>query len=324
MFKKQGIHFQFGDVLDFYGSWEPPVTIVSDGPYSLSNYPGDLHRVEDLPDFYEPHISKWTEKSTPQTTLWFWNSELGWATVHPLLVKYGWKYRCCNIWNKGIGHVAGNCNTQTLRGLPIVTEVCVQYIREPLFLMDGVKVTMKEWLRREWERTGLPFSKTNEACGVRNAATRKYFTNCHLWYCPPPEMFEKIVDYANTKGDPSGRPYFALEGRLLHGQELRDKMVKLRGKFNCEIGLTNVWDEPAVRGRERIKVKTKSLHGSQKSLNLMKRIIRLSTDPGDVVWDPFGGLCTGSVAALELGRKCFSAEVLFEFYTAAVERLERL
>jgi hypothetical protein len=311
IFSKEGISIYYGDVLGFYDEWEPATTIISDGPYSLSNYPGDLHRVEDLPDFYEPHIAKWTEKSTPITTLWFWNSELGWATVHPVLAKYGWKYRCCNVWNKGIGHVAGNCNTQTLRGLPIVTEVCVQYVREPLFLVGEKKLTMKEWLRTEWKRTGLPFSKTNEACDVRNAATRKYFTTCHLWYCPPPEMLEKIIDYANKHGNPDGRPYFAFDGTL----------QQLRGKFNCEMGLTNVWDEPAVRGKERVKVKTKSLHGSQKSLKLMERIIRLSSDIGDLVWDPFGGLCTGSVAALNLKRRCNSAEIIPEFYQAAVKRL---
>lgn len=67
---------------------------------------------------------------------------------------------------------------------------------------------MQEWLRYEWKRTGLPLNKTNEACKVKNAASRKYFTNCHLWYFPPVEAFEKLVIYANTFGDLAGRPFF--------------------------------------------------------------------------------------------------------------------
>lgn len=58
---------------------------------------------------------------------------------------------------------------------------------------------MKDWLRLEWERTGMPFSKTNEACHVVNAATRKYFTKCHLWYMPPADMFEKSLRYKNKR-----------------------------------------------------------------------------------------------------------------------------
>ena len=32
------------------------------------------------------------------------------------------------------------------------------------------------------------------------------------------------------------------------------------------------------------------------------------TEPGDVVWEPFGGLCSASVAALTLGRRAFAAK----------------
>src|SRR6266478_5760109 len=58
---------------------------------------------------------------------------VGWATVLPLLVKHGWEYRCCNLWDKGMSHVAGNANTQTLRKFPVVTEVCVHYVKAANF-----------------------------------------------------------------------------------------------------------------------------------------------------------------------------------------------
>ncbi len=48
----------------------------------------------------------------------------------PLLANNGWQYRCTNIWDKGIGHIAGNVNSKTIRQFPIVTEVCVQYVRK--------------------------------------------------------------------------------------------------------------------------------------------------------------------------------------------------
>ena len=37
-------------------------------------------------------------------------------------------------------------------------------------------------------------------------------------------------------------------------------------------------------------------------------MITAVTEPGDVVWEPFGGLCSASVAAAALGRRAFAAE----------------
>ena len=44
---------------------------------------------------------------------------------------------------------------------------------------------VQRWMRHEWQRSGLPLKRANEACGVRNAATRKYLTQDWLWYWPP-------------------------------------------------------------------------------------------------------------------------------------------
>ena len=54
----------------------------------------------------------------------------------------------------------------------------------------------------------------------------------------------------------------------------------------------------------------------------MRRIVNACTDPGDVVWEPFGGLCTASVAALELGRKAYAAELVETFADIAESRLQ--
>lgn len=308
-----------GDALSLYGEWPAPIVIVSDGPYGLGSFPGDPPTPETLPDWYRPHIEKWSQSATPQTTLWFWNSELGWAKVHHLFEEYGWEYRNCHIWDKGIAHVAGNSNGKTLRKFPVTTEVCVQYTKKAFFNFQGTLLPMKEWLRAEWERTGLPLYTTNAACGVKNAATRKYFTKDHLWYYPPPEAFERFVEYANKHGDASGRPYFSLDGeRPMTGKA----WAKMRAKFRFENGITNVWRENAVRGAERLKKTSKCVHMNQKPLRLIELCIRASSDPGDVVWEPFGGLCSAAIASARLGRRCFAGEINREYFESARRRLE--
>ena len=52
----------------------------------------------------------------------------------------------------------------------------------------------------------------NGACGVRNAAARKYVTRRRLWHLPPPGAFSLPAEYANERGDPGGRPYYSLDG----------------------------------------------------------------------------------------------------------------
>ena len=114
-FSRGGVSIYNSDSMSLYWQWPSPIVIVSDGPYGLNNFYGDLRSPEQLPLWYEPHIKAWTEMSSPQTTLWFWNSEIGWALVHPVLARYGWRYVTAHVWDKGKLHVAGNANTKTLR-----------------------------------------------------------------------------------------------------------------------------------------------------------------------------------------------------------------
>lgn len=313
-----GIVLVNADVRTLYHDWPEPIVLISDGPYGLSRVFRDIPTPAGLCEWYEPHIAWWSEKAIPQTTLWLWNSEIGWATLHPLLLKYGWRYIRCHVWDKSIAHVAGNSNTQRLRQFPTVTEVCVHYVRDVKLPSQGTEYTIKEWLRREWERTGLPLSKSNEACGMRNAATRKYLTKDGVWYFPPPEAFERLARYANAYGDPAGAPYFSTDGqRPLSAQEWE----RMRPKFYCPAGVTNVWREPPLHNSERMKFGAKVIHLNQKPLKLMELIIRASSDEGDIVWDPFGGLATGALACAKLGRRCFSAEIDEGLYEVAVKRL---
>lgn len=309
-----------GDAIEFYDKWESPTVIVSDGPYGVSGFRGDLVSPENLDKWYEPHIKKWSELSTPLTTLWFWNTEIGWATVHPILEKNGWTYVSCCVWDKGMSHVAGNTNTKTIRHLPIVTEVCVQYVKKAFFSSNNNVMTMKEWLRYEWERTGIPFSKANEACGVKDAASRKYFTKCHLWYMPPADAFEKIATYANEHGQEAGKPFFSIDGKMPIS---KDEWALMRSKFYCPMGLTNVWRVPQLRNGERLKINQKAIHLNQKPLVLIKQIIEMTSDKNDIVWDPFAGLFTTAVASFELGRQCYCSEISQDVYNCGVDRVQQ-
>lgn len=308
------VSLSLGNSLDYYENWEKPTTIVSDGAYGILGFEGDTSDHLGLPNWYEPHIKAWSELALPSTTLWFWNSEIGWATVHPILEKHGWRYVNCNIWNKGKGHIAGNVNTAKIRRFPVVSELCVQYVRENR--IDGS--ILKNWLLKEWKRTGLPVRLANVACGVADAATRKYFDQGHLWYFPPILAFEKLVTYANEYGKLTDNPYFSRDGKKpMTGKE----WAEMRSKFYCPHGYTNVWERPPLRNEERIKaLNGKSAHLNQKPLDLMNLIIEASSDVNDVIWEPFGGLFSASLSASNLKRRAFASEVDSTYFQYGVER----
>lgn len=307
----------FGDSLEHYSQWDSPNCIVSDGAYGVLGFEGDTCDHIGMPEWYEPHVKAWSLRATAQTVLWFWNSEIGWASVHPVIEKHGWRYVNANIWDKGLGHIAGNVNTQKIRRFPVVSEICVQYVFEPR--IEGK--LLKRWLLDEWNRTGLPVREANQACGVADAAVRKYLDQGHVWYWMPPGKFQMLVDYANLHGQPDGRPYFSTDGVCSMTAE---DWAKTRAPFICPHGVTNVWSRPPLRNGERIKVNGKhgkAVHLNQKPLDLMTTIIKATTLEDSVVWEPFGGLFSASVAARHLGRRSFGAEIDATYFNYGMNRI---
>jgi DNA methylase len=321
-----------GDALDAYQHWPAPTAIISDGAYGVRGFHGDTVGTGGLATWYRPHVQAWNRYATPATTLWFWNTEVGWATIHPLITASGWEYVQTITWDKGVAHIAGNVNGKTIRRFPVVTEVCVFYQRR--FEVSGADGPMpvQQWLRREWHRAGLPLARANQACGVRNAATRKYLTQDWLWYWPPGEMVERLSAYANEHGKVSGWPYYSLDGRHTVTAKQWDA---LRYKWRHAHALTNVWPLAPLHGVERIKGTMRraaprvynpsslsAAHLNQKPLEFMRRILSAVTEPGDVVWEPFGGLASAAVAAAQTGRFPCVAEIHHDFAEIAAQRLD--
>jgi len=74
-------------------------------------------------------------------------------------------------------------------------------------------------MRSEWQRSSISAAsagrvrRASDACGVANAATRKYLTRGWVWHWPPGLMLERLAAYATEYGVASGRPYYSLDGR---------------------------------------------------------------------------------------------------------------
>ena len=87
-YQRLGVTLRHGDFLAVSAQWSWPTVIIADGPYGVGSFPGDPVSHEALSEWYRPHIVLWSERALPETTLWFWNTVIGWASVHPMLVRY--------------------------------------------------------------------------------------------------------------------------------------------------------------------------------------------------------------------------------------------
>lgn len=93
----------------------------------------------------------------------------------------------------------------------------------------------------------------------------------------------------------------------------RDKLPK----FNNDGKMIFNWFEWK---RDSVKEYPK-IHPSQKPVSVLKRLIEIFTDPGDVVIDPCAGSGTTLRAAAELGRSAYGFEISKGFYRRAKDEM---
>jgi DNA modification methylase len=58
-------------------------------------------------------------------------------------------------------------------------------------------------------------------------------------------------------------------------------------------------------------------------LGLIERLVRLYTNPGELVLDPFSGIGSTGVMALKLGRRYYGCELKDEYHRASLVNLDR-
>jgi len=94
--------------------------------------------------------------------------------------------------------------------------------------------------------------------------------------------------------------------------------------FNDGKQMRSTWKIPICKGKERIRLNGESLHSTQKPLALLYRVLLASTNPGDVVLDPFFGTGTTGAAAKLLHRNWIGIEQDPLYIPVARERIDRV
>lgn len=142
------------------------------------------------------------------------------------------------------------------------------------------------------------------------------------------EQMQTVIEYGKKYGFPKSYPLFFCKNysaqvlkanmKIVGATEFavvlyRDKLPK----FNNGGHMVFNWFEwRRDSGKEYPKI-----HPTQKPISVLKRLIEIFTDPGDVVIDPCAGSASTLRAAWEMGRDSYGFEVDKTFYNQAKEKM---
>ena len=94
--------------------------------------------------------------------------------------------------------------------------------------------------------------------------------------------------------------------------------------LNDDLQMRSDWYLPICTGKERLRLNGVKAHSTQKPASLLYRIMIASTNPGDVVLDPFFGTGTTGIAARLLQRHWIGIERNADYVNIARQRIAEI
>jgi len=94
--------------------------------------------------------------------------------------------------------------------------------------------------------------------------------------------------------------------------------------LNDDLQMRSDWMLPLCTGVERVKLNGQKVHPTQKPESLLYRVILSSSNPGDIVLDPFFGTGTTGAVAKKLYRHWIGIEREAEYVRVAQERINEI
>lgn len=205
------------------------------------------------------------------------------ALLLPVLRDIGFSLRQQIIVDKGIKAVAGRA-TKNYKMFPCVTE-------SVLFLTKSNIEFSRNLLKSRQKELGLSSKEINERLGVKSNGGGMWSIYTGKNIC---EQF----------------PTRELWGKLQQILEFDFPYDKIVQTFNPLMGYSDVWTDIDFYSEKRY-------HPTQKPIKLIERLIKVSSNPGDKVMDPFGGSGSTLISAEHLGRESYTIE-MDEAYLKAI------
>jgi site-specific DNA-methyltransferase (adenine-specific) len=197
------------------------------------------------------------------------------------------------------------------------------YLKEMMsLLIPLLKPTASVYICGDWLSSASIFAAASELLTVRNritwerekgrGASKNWKNSCEdIWFCTVSDKY--IFNLKDVKLRRKVlAPYRSDDG------EPKDWKETDIGKFR-DTAPSNIWTDITI---PFWSMPENTDHPTQKSEKLIARLILASSNPGDLVFDPFLGSGTTSVTAKKLGRQYLGIEIEKDYCLLAEKRLE--
>jgi site-specific DNA-methyltransferase (adenine-specific) len=160
---------------------------------------------------------------------------------------------------------------------------------------------------------------------VKKEPKEKNQAGCMIVFCEFLQQYE-LIEKAKQYGFPN---FINLVFRKNFSAQVLKANMRVVG--NCEYAILLYRDKlPKFRNNGKmifncfdwIRDENERLHPTQKPVSILKKIIEIFTDEGDVVIDPVAGSGSSLVAAIQSNRKAYGFEIKKNFYADAKKWIE--
>lgn len=209
--------------------------------------------------------------------------------------RLGWTEQCKDGSRMGVG----------------MPEYVLLFRKPPTDRSDGYadeRVTKEksDYTRARWQM---------DAHGLWRSSGNRLLTGDELVPLPADEVFKRFRDYWRTH-------VYDHEAVVSQAQALEDAnrlppgFMLLQPPSTVDDAWTDVTRMRTLNGAQHAK--GREMHLCPLQFDIVDRLITRYSNPGELVWDPFGGLGTVALRAIELGRRGLTVELNPRYHADAV------
>ena len=306
--------------------------VVIDPPYNIGKDTWD--KIDNYEEWMKDVFIELQRVLKDNGSLYWWHNDM--TTISKLMNTLesdtNFKFKQMIVWNKRFdgsprkGFLNGFIEVEKLRNYQKMAEYCLYYtfqddtgLSQVYADTDNFK-ELREYLKQEKKKSGLTnkdfnlrFSEFTNKEGCRDRSVVEHYFGNNQWVFPTKEIYENILQ----KTGYFQRPYNELQKRFIQYRREYDGLVEgfasQRYTYNNQKTHHSVWN---------YDIDKKIGHVTPKPLEMIKNIIKHSSNKGDIVLDCFMGSGTTAVACKELGRNFIGIEKEQEYIDLSNKRLE--
>lgn len=290
--------------------------VLTDPPYNIGL--ADWDKIDGYVDWFVTWMQECERVLKPTGVLYFWHNDMEQIAelLHEIRKRTNFRLKSFYIWDKGdsyrpLAWKNRRPDSKTaLRSWFNVCEYCVHFGKKEQAGRNKYN-PLADWYKSELKRIGITETEIadryTDITGKKPYMLRHYFKNtqCEI---PTRTVWETVYIPLGF-----GQKYDDIRTSYA---ELQEACKRIRRTHNMDLRHCNIWHIPPIPSNHRY-------HTCQKPVEILERLIRVSSNEGETVLDCFMGSASTGVACINTNRHFVGIEKDEKYFDIAKERIEK-